>query len=80
MDVAEQFSEFLDQIVERWNANRNLMDGTPAPVERIINGAELVFATWPDPTRPNGVGVHVIKGQRLLGELFHSRRGLPNER
>ena len=35
-------------------------------VETIVADAEVVIGVWQDPSEPNGVGLHVIKGLRHL--------------
>jgi hypothetical protein len=35
-------------------------------VETIVADAEVVIGVWQDPSEPNGVGLHVIKGLRQV--------------
>ena len=57
---------------ELYGANLALMDGTTAPVKRIIAEAEIVFGMWSDPTHPRGFEMIIIKGGRLLREVITS--------
>jgi hypothetical protein len=60
---------WLQEIVDKANENRDRMDGTTATVQRIIADVELVFGVWQDASKPLGVGLHVIKGHRRLATL-----------
>jgi hypothetical protein len=49
-----------------------VMDGTMAPVRRIVAGAELVLAVWQDQAQDHGVDLLPIKGAKLLSEIVAS--------
>jgi hypothetical protein len=70
MEPPAGYTELLKQIVDIANANDVQMDGTMAPVKRIISENEVVFAVWQDETQPHGVGVHPVKGGQKLREIL----------
>jgi hypothetical protein len=39
-----------------------------------MDAADLVFAVWQDRTQPDGVGLRVVKGIPLLGEVFTTQQ------
>jgi hypothetical protein len=56
-------------LVECANANNSLMDGTTAPVKRIIAAHKIVFAIWQDGDAPHGVDCLLIKGSDKLRRI-----------
>jgi hypothetical protein len=60
--------QFLRTLTDIANANMALMDGTTAPVEKLIREHDLVFGVWKDDTFPGGVDVYTIKGRHKLAE------------
>ena len=63
------------KLVSMANENVELMDGTTAPVKKLIEDHELVYGIWQDDTMPDGIGVHVIKGKRQIMEAMTSGDG-----
>jgi hypothetical protein len=63
-------ASFIKEIVERANENMRLIDDTTDSVKRIMDAADLVYAIWQDPTKPLGVGIRVVKGLPILGEII----------
>ena len=55
-----------EQLVNMANSNNDLMDGTMAPIERILAENEMVVAVWQDRTATDGVGMMIVKGQSIL--------------
>ena len=53
------------------------LDGTTAPVKRIIAENELVFGIWTDPKEPLGVDTLIIKGERRLAAIAESGKPAP---
>ena len=53
-------------LVDMANENAALMDGTLAPVLRLVAEHDLVFAVWPDRHTPDGVGTMIVKGANRL--------------
>jgi hypothetical protein len=43
-------------------------------MKAIIDASDIVFGIWQDSREPGGVGRHVIKGQKLLGDIAASRQ------
>jgi hypothetical protein len=66
------FDEFKAEILGIANRNQARMGGTLGQVKQIIDGAELVFAVYPDNDSLDGIGMLVLKGERLLKECFAS--------
>jgi hypothetical protein len=66
------FDEFKAEILGIANRNQARMGGTPGQLKQIIDGAELVFAVYPDDDSSDGIGMLVLKGERLLKECFAS--------
>ena len=61
----------LSKLLEMANQNEDKMDGTTAPVKELINGHEIVFGIWTDPSKspPDNLGFHIIKGRRAMMEM-----------
>ena len=38
-----------------------------AALRQLVEGADLVFAVWPDPAEDDGVGIMIVKGRNRLG-------------
>jgi hypothetical protein len=69
----EDEEAFLRDMVRRANANvetinaaRARGDGALETVRKIIDGATVVLGIYQDMDETFGVGMHVIKGQRLM--------------
>jgi hypothetical protein len=58
--------------------NQRLMDGTTEPVRRILDGAQLVFAVWPDSDEPDGIGTLIAKGTHRLKAIAASGKPAPD--
>ena len=56
-------------IVEAANSNERLMDGTTAPVERLLAQNDVVFAVWQDGGAADGVSTLLLKGQKRLSAI-----------
>ena len=69
--------QMISKIAAMANANRLSLDGTTAPVKRIIAENELVFGIWTDPKEPLGVDTLVIKGERRLSAIAASGNPAP---
>ena len=65
------------EIVAKARDNERLMDGTSRPIERIVDGTDLVLGVWPDPCEPFGVAWRIIKGHRLVQPAIHNRPSVP---
>jgi hypothetical protein len=67
-DAAETLLRSLtDNQLELADRNNDLMDGT---IDHIFSANELVVAIWQDSNAKNGVGVMVVKGQRILRDCI----------
>jgi hypothetical protein len=78
--IDEEYEEnVLRDFVERANANIEKIDaargkeGVVETVRKMIDGATVVIGVFQDMDEPFGVGIHVIKGQRLM-KIGASRR------
>jgi hypothetical protein len=67
-------AELIKQLVDMANANDALMDGTMAPVKKIINENEVVFAVWQDWSQPHSVDLLLVKGQQRLNEIVANNK------
>jgi hypothetical protein len=71
-------TEFKAHLVEIANdVQTNLLDGTMTPVYRLIEASDLVLAVWQDAEEPDGVGMYVIKGDRLLRTIIAENKAMP---
>jgi len=61
-----QVREIKRLAVELATETNATMDGTIAPVLKILATHDLVFAVWEDRKAPDGVDMLIIKGQRFL--------------
>lgn len=63
-------SNILDipTLVAMANRNGEMLDGSMKQIKRLIKDADVAIAVWQDFSRPNDVGLLVIKGQRLVRE------------
>ena len=59
------FDEFKAAILGIANRNQARMDATPGQLKQFIDGAELIFAVYPDNDSSNGIGTLVLKGERF---------------
>jgi hypothetical protein len=59
------------------NQNQEVMDGTTAPIKRIISESDVVFGVWQDAGEPHGVGLLLLKGAKLLREIVASGEAMP---
>lgn len=50
------------------NRNGELLDSSMKQIENLIANADVAIAVWQDFSRPTGVSLLVIKGQRLVRE------------
>jgi hypothetical protein len=66
------FDEFKAEILGIANRNQARMGGIPGQLKQISDGAELVFAVYPDNDSSDGIGMLVLKGERVLKECFAS--------
>lgn len=73
----DRVREMITKIAHLANANRESLDGTTAPVKRIIAENELVFGIWTDPKEPLGVDTLIIKGERRLAAIAESGKPSP---
>jgi hypothetical protein len=64
--------KFKLEMFELAHENQKAMDGTTGPVKQIIDGAEVVFAMWPDPTAEHNCDFLIIKGAKLLRHCVES--------
>jgi hypothetical protein len=62
--------EFIRQLVEKANLNRHMIDGSTDSVKDILAQSDVVIGVWRDNDSPHGIGMHVIKGQRVLGQIM----------
>ena len=68
--TAKPPDDFIRQLVEKANLNRHMLDGSTDSVKDILAQSDVVIGVWQDTESPHGVGMHVIKGQRVLGEIM----------
>jgi hypothetical protein len=66
--------EFLRELVNIAEINNAEMDGTMEPIKRIVADAEVVFAIWPDLEQREGIGLLIVKGEKLLEKVSVSGR------
>ena len=66
------FNKMLRELVRVANRHEALMDGTIAPVKRIVDNADVVWAVFNDPDEV-GVGTLIIKGSSALDEAAAGR-------
>ena len=64
-------------MLDRANANLALMDGTAAPVKKIVNSTDLVFGVWHDDQKPDGISTLIIKGQGRLAAIAAGGKPAP---
>jgi hypothetical protein len=74
--LMQSFEALKKRIVNLANDNEAVMDGTMKPVLNILADNEIVFAVWQDMAAPDGVGILIVKGQKLLMECVSSRRSI----
>ena len=43
-----------------------LLDGTVAPVMKLLDTHDLVWGVWQDANEPDGIGMLIVKDARLL--------------
>jgi hypothetical protein len=65
-DLSKPEEAFLHGMVTKAQENLALIDGTTAPIKKIIADSDLVFAIWQDLSQPHGIGCLVVKGVGLL--------------
>jgi len=58
----------IPTLVAMANRNGELLDGSVNQIKDLIGAADVALAVWQDFSRPNGVSLLVIKGQRLVRE------------
>ena len=51
-------------IVHKANQVGPILDGTMAPVRRLVNDNDLVVPVWQDLSEPEGVGTFIIRESR----------------
>jgi hypothetical protein len=72
----EDEEALLRDMVRRANANIEKIDaargkeGAVETVRKMIEGATVVIGVFQDMDEPFGVGIHVIKGQRLMKSVL----------
>ena len=66
------FDEFKAEILGIANCNQARVGGTPGQVKHIFDGAELVFAVYPDNDSSDGIGMLILKGEHHLKACFAS--------
>jgi len=77
VDVENAYAMMKQEILAKAVVNESLMDGTTAPVKRIIDNAQLVFAVWPDEGSPDGIGTLIVKGERRVRAIAASGKPAP---
>ncbi|GEM_PF-6584448 len=58
----------IPTLVALANRNGKVLGGSVEQIEDLIGAADVAIAVWQDFTRPNGVSLLVIKGQRVVRE------------
>ena len=61
------FDHMLHDLIHAANEHQKLMDGTTAPVKKILDSADIVWAVFNEPDG-SGVGTLIIKGNQVLEE------------
>jgi hypothetical protein len=61
-------------LITQANDHRERMRGlsaaeTGALVKRVIEESDVVWGVFPDKSRPDGAGLHLIKGKRSVGDV-----------
>jgi hypothetical protein len=72
--MALTIDEFVRRVKACANAHQGAMRGMPADtafkyIGQIVADNDVVFGVFPDPAKPHGVGVYLIKGRRRLEVL-----------
>lgn len=60
------FNHMLRDLVHAANEHQKLMDGTTAPVKKILASADIVWAVFNEPD--GSLGTLIIKGNQVLDE------------
>jgi hypothetical protein len=68
-DVLRDFVERANSNIEKIDAARGKV-GAVEIVRKMIEGASVVIGVFQDMDEPFGVGIHVIKGQRLMKSVL----------
>jgi hypothetical protein len=68
----------VTDLITQANDHRARMRGlsateTGALVKQVIEGSDVVWGVFPDKSRPDGVGLHLIKGKRSVGAAEAAR-------
>jgi hypothetical protein len=68
------YDEWTPQYARLYNESIKLLDGTLAPIERLIRHGDVVVGVWADPNKPCGIDRIPLKGNRLLREMMAGER------
>src|SRR3546814_721255 len=63
--------------VEAANKVVGFLDGTMAPISKIMAENEVVFAVWQDAREDDGVGIKLVKGRKRLEALAAAEQPAP---
>jgi hypothetical protein len=67
---------FKTKLVDIAKSNMRLLDGTAGPLRRIFEESELLIGLWNEPQEKDGVGILVLKGDKVLREIITNRKNL----
>ena len=65
---------FKLQLIDLANKIRPTLTGDFRQVQQLVDGVQMAFAVWQDPTAPDGVGFMAVKGVQHMREVIASNR------